>query len=393
MRTLWILMITAACVSSTADTGKDETGLVDTDSTDETDTTAETGVDDTGAETDDTDEPVVVLPDCTEGTVFLSWTKDAGATLVPVFDGPLVNTYTWGVAISPDDPTQLWGEHGGTLWHSEDAGCTWEDLGQLPDVWWQLKALPGNQVVGYRENGGHVLLIDGKTWESVELAGSILGLGTDPADPSHLRVGTWEGKLFDRVGSGKWSEIPGPVQDGIAYSYAFDPEDPDRIVAGMLSKGPWFTHDGGQTWTKSTGFGASMNAFTVMWSPVDADVVWVQGLDITEMDGGSPSGGRHVWRSEDGGASFTPVVDQGGEITLSNGVPMAADPHDADVVWFSWGSAFQNTGTWLYRYDHGAGSTTWNHTTAWDEYRTIAPSPHDPELIYLGVVNEQITLQ
>lgn len=388
--TLWITLAVACTTTSTPSDDTDtDPDTVDTDETDANDT----GGPDTGdtLDTDDTDEPAPLLPDCTEVDAFVTFTRDAGATLTPSGAGPMVNTYTWGIALSPDEPDLLWAEHGGILFESTDAGCTWDALDTLPGPWWRLVGVGGSGAVGYQENGGYVLRIDGSTYETIPFDGSILGLGPDPADPSHLRVGAWDGQLYDKVGADRWNALGGPVKGGIAYAWAFDPADPDRVVAGLLGEAAWFSHDGGQTWTKSTGFSASTNVFSLVWSPVDPNVVWAEGKDIVESDAGTPSQGRHVWRSEDGGASFTPVVDQGGDITLSNGVPMAADPRDANVVWFSWGSSFQGTGTWLYRYDHAAEATTWNHTGVWHAYQAIAPSPHDPDLVYLGLVREQIS--
>ncbi len=338
-------------------------------------------------ETDTTDTDVFAGPACTSGSTFVSWTRDGGVTVAPVTQGPSINTYTWSIAIADDAPDVLIAEHGGTLWRSTDAGCTFTSLGTITSTLWDLHAIGGGEVWGHVENGTDVLHLSGDVIE--ESAGpvetSLLGM---TVDHGRVIVGTSSATLYERSNN-NWNSLGGPPNGGNAYDWAFDPKDADRAVVGLMSDGLWWTHDG-TTWHAATGISTPTNIFSVAWSPVDADVVWAEGLDIDEMDAGAPSQGRHIWRSTDGGQSFTAVVANSAEVTLTNGLPMTPDPVDAGVVWFEFGTSFQGEGTWVYRYDHGTGAVTRAHQPTWDEFRALVFSPADPTLMYVALVNEQI---
>lgn len=359
--------------TDTADTGDTDTGDTDTGDTD----TGDTDTGDTGN-----------LPPCSAGSTLVTWTRDAGATLAPVAPGPDPNTYTWSLAIPADDPMTMLVENNGTVWRSTDAGCTFAAVGTFSETLWSLSAAPDGRAWGYVVNGPKVVFIDGETiTESNGPGDSLLGLAIDPTDATHIRVGAGRG-LYDRVGDGRWTLLGEPPTEESAYVWAFDPANIDHVVVGTTRDGVWTTRDGGGTWAHAGGFEDKINIFAATWSPVDPDVVWAEGVDMDESDAGAPSQGRHVWQSTDGGVSFTPVVDQGGDVVLTNGVPMTADPVDPGVVWFTFGSSFGGEGTWLYRYE--AGTVTSEHTAAWHGFPSLAFSPADPGLLYLAVLLEQI---
>ena len=359
------LVILFACNRPT----ETDSGPVDTDPT---------------TETDDTDARSG--PQCESGSTFVSWTRDGGVTVAPVTQGPSINTYTWSIAIAEDAPDTLIAEHGGTLWRSTDAGCTFASVGALSSTLWDLHAIGGAEVWGHVENGTTIVHVTGDTIEESvgPDEGSILGMAIDDG---RVIVGTSAATWSERASQG-WTPLAAPAA-GYAYDWAFDPKDANRAVIGMMSQGVQWTHDG-TTWRAATGISAPTNIFSVAWSPADPDVVWAEGLDIDEMDAGLPSQGRHLWRSEDGGQSFAVVVDSSADLVLTNGLPMTPDPVDADVVWFEFGSSFQGEGTWVYRYDHGTDEVTRAHQPSWDEFRALVFSPADPTLMYVALVNEQI---
>ena len=148
------------------------------------------------------------------------------------------------------------------------------------------------------------------------------------------------------------------------------------------------TRDGGNTWTRSEGLSSvgdgPVNGFSIVVSPADPDVIWVSAIDLAEADAGHPSGGRHIYRSTDGGLTFRPAVSHGPpEVALHNQPLLAAHPHDHNVVYFVFGTP--TDGTDLYRYDdrlHFGWSKTHND---YHGIHAIAFSPADPGLLYLGV--------
>jgi hypothetical protein len=122
-------------------------------------------------------------------------------------------------------------------------------------------------------------------------------------------------------------------------------------------------------------------SFTMNFSAADPDVAYVMGVDPDQTS--DPSGGKHIYRSTDRGQSFEVVVDQGNGITLINGPEILADPSNADVLYFAFGSRFAG-GVTLYRYDHAVGTTTWQFNTDHTGIRALAIDPDAPDLVYVG---------
>jgi hypothetical protein len=216
----------------------------------------------------------------------------------------------------------------------------------------------------------------------------VLTLAVDPADGGHLRAVASDGGLYDwREGDGRWSQVgrAAPV-NSLVYFAALDPNDLDHAVVGMVIDGLATTLDGGASWTSATGLTATagpVNAFNGVISPADSSVVWVMALDLDESDAGAPSQGRHVYRSEDGGLSFVPVVDNGAGIVLTNGPVLAPHPTDADVLYFPFGSRFEG-GVWLYRHDDATGQTDASFSPDWFQIRALVVDPAQPERVLAG---------
>ena len=102
-----------------------------------------------------------------------------------------------------------------------------------------------------------------------------------------------------------------------------------------------------------------MNLFNAAFSPVDGNAAWVMALDIDQANAGDPSGGRHFYLSEDGGRSFTPVVDESPDVTLTNGPEITPHPRRPLRIARMFGSSF--SGLDIYQYDAGSGELKKNH--------------------------------
>ncbi len=326
------------------------------------------------------------VPACTTitGTDAVTFTLDEGATLAPT-EGTLQGIgYTYGLA-ALDTPSTLLAEHKGDLLRSEDAGCTWSKTGKLEGGLFRLQAARGGLAYAWEENGAAFYRIeDGAPQLLSTPAQNIVGLGVDPANGLHLRVGDSTGTLHDSTdGGATWSKQGAvPVQGGtLGYRYAFDPADLDHALFGQSTDGAWVTKDGGKIWSKSAGLGANgANAFSIVVSPADTNLVWVESLEIGPDT-------RHIYRSTDGGASFDVVVTESADVTLINGTLLAPHPENPDVLYFIFGSNYADYGTDLYRYDHASGKVTKTHN-AYDEISSIVPSPADPKVLYLGLTVE-----
>ena len=318
------------------------------------------------------------------GTGAVTFTLDEGASLAPT-SGQLSGIgYTWGLA-ALDTPNTLLAEHKGDLLKSVDAGCSWAKVGTLSGGIFKITAAPGGRAYAWVDNGAAFYRIDAAGIHPLSTpAPNVVGVGVDASSGLHLRIADAAGVLHDSKDGGEtWSKQGSPVAQGsfLGYRAAFDPANLDHVLFGQSIDGSWVSWNGGATWASSAGLGAKgANAFAIAVSPVDGNVVWLEGLELGPDI-------RHVYRSTDGGASFEVVVTESAEVDLINGNLLAPHPTDPNVLYFVFGTGYANYGTDLFRYDHATKQVTKTHN-AYDEVSAIVANPADPSVLYLGLTVE-----
>lgn len=333
--------------------------------------------------------PPPLFPNCPviDGTPGVTFTRDAGETLAPTAQRLSGIAYTYGLA-TLDTPGTLLAWHRETLSITRDHGCSWTPVttNNTFDFPPSIAAAPGDRAYIWSDAREFLLRYDERGVTALRAPGALIGLGVDPSNASRLRAGDTNGNLWHSDDAGdSWTSL-GQVRvaNGIPifYRFAFDPASLDHVVVGTAVSGAYVTTDGGRNWTRATGLGtSSVNVFQVVVSPADGNVVWAMGLDLAQDR-------RHIYRSTDGGATYGAVVDASPSVTLINGPTMAADPHNRDVVYFVFGTSFQNYGTDLFRYDAGANRLTMTHNPN-HGVNAIAFSRVQPNLMYLGLAVEQ----
>jgi hypothetical protein len=335
------------------------------------------------------------LPNCTSvtGTAAVTFTSDDGATLAPV-SGTLSGTvYTKGL-VALQVPNTLLAASGPNLLRSEDAGCNWTSVASLPGSVMLLVAGIGDRAYAFQDNDKPLVRIDGTTVTTLKSPVDVIGMATDPSEPDRARVGGSDATVWETTNAGEsWTKIGVPAITStllLAYRFAFDPKNLDHILFGSATDGAFVSTDGAQSWTKSTGLAPSgkANAFEVLVSPVDSEVAWAEGIDLDENLANAPNEGRHIFRSNDGGLSFERVIDHvPGQVTLTNGLPLVAHPTDKEIIYFEFGASYGGYGTDLFKWD---GTTLKKTHNDYDDMHAIAFSPADPNLLYLGITQEQI---
>ena len=293
-----------------------------------------------------------------------------GGEQLAVYHGPDYPDYyaTFGL-VNLDASNYVLMENAGTLRLSRDRGCSFEDLAPVEDSPLWLAAAPGGGAYGFALNatGFYEIAPDGSTFVVTKQrtpAAGILGVGVDPANPRHVYIGDSAGQMHHSPDGGvNWSRlgVP-PALNVFGYRVAFDPHDPLHAIFGALSYGGWVTFDGGTTWNPMNGLSETngpVNTFNAVFSPVDGNIAWVMALDIDQADNGDPSGGRHFYLSTDAGRTFTPVVDQSADVTITNGPEIT--PHPDRWQRFAWvfGSSF--SGLEIYQYDAETGGLKHKH--------------------------------
>ena len=332
------------------------------------------------------------FPDCAmiTGTPAVTFTRDAGATLAPRAETLQGIAYTYGLA-ALDVPNTLLAWHKSSLLISTDAGCSWRIAGTPDDIPYppRVTAGVGERAYVWSDNQLWYGRWDARGLRMLKAPGAIVGFEADPAVPDRVRAADADGRIWRSDDGGETWELSGRLETVtnpvIFYRFAFDPNDLDHIVAGTTIDGAYVSRDGGRSWQRATGLGnGASNTFNLVVSPADGNRVWAMSLNLPESDSGAPSHGRHIYVSSDGGASFTPVVDEQPGVKLINGPIMAADPRNRDVLYFVFGTHTQGYGTDLFRYDHASRRLTSTH----NEHHGIDAiefSPVDPLLMYLGL--------
>jgi photosystem II stability/assembly factor-like uncharacterized protein len=172
----------------------------------------------------------------------------------------------------------------------------------------------------------------GLTWTRTRTVPSSRGTlaGVDPRDGDRAFVmflppeqGTGAlGLFFTTDGGEVWSKSTGFGRGTFVYQVAFHPRDADVLYAAV-SDGVYRSEDGGQAWTRLTAL-ADKGAFTVAVAPDDSRILLASTID-------------RVYRSADGGATFTEVFRS----ALYYG--FAFDPRDSSRVYGSGGPLFRST--------------------------------------------------
>ena len=325
-----------------------------------------------------------LFPPCSmiAGTPAVTFTLNSGATLAPTAERLSGIGYTYGLAAL--DASTLLSWHKDTLSLSTDSGCSWRPLGQ-----WQtdfpptITAARGGRAFAWSDNRQFLLRYDARGPQVLKAPAVIVGLGTDPQNGDRLRAGDAEGGLWESTDGGdSWASIGRLPREAtsLIYRFSFDPRDLDHIVAGTAVSGAFVTFDGGRNWSR-TSLADNFNVMNFAMSPIDTSVVWAMAVDLRTSD-------HSIYRSTDGGRTFSKVVTESAEVSIINGPVMAAYPGDANVLYFVFGTRFQGYGTDLFRYDAATKTLTKTHNANHD-VNAIAFSPADPTVMYLGLEIEE----
>ncbi len=268
------------------------------------------------------DQPYTYYMGATGGGVWK--TTDAGETWVNVSDGFFNTAGIGAIDAANSNPNIVYvgtGEgpvrgvktsHGDGVYKSTDGGATWTHMGLKatrhisklavhptnPDV--VVLAAQGNPWGPNTERGIYKTTDGGKTWRQtlfVNEDSGIADLTVSAHNPNHMMATSWD---FRRK--------PWVVKSG-----------------GEGSK-VWRSTDGGETWSEVTkGLPKLKGKMGISISPADPKVVYM-AIEAKDKPG--------VYRSDDGGLSFTHVSDEPNTYVRAwYYMHITADPNDADEVW------------------------------------------------------------
>ncbi|HET7436068.1 MAG TPA: dispase autolysis-inducing protein [Thermoanaerobaculia bacterium] len=337
------------------------------------------------------------FPQCSmvTGLPSVSFSTDRGTTVTKTDTELHGLAYTYGLTATPN-ANVLYAFTNAQLFRTNDAGCSWSLVAEDPDILGQfpptLAAAGTDRVYIWSDNRSYTLRYDTATGlTKLKQPADFLGFAVDPANPDHVRAGGSDGAIHESTDGGvTWNRIGALETSGeIIYRYVFDAKDLNHIVAGMTRQGAFVTHDGGRTWLRATGIAKGMaNVFNFAISPVDSNYVWAMTIDLAETDT-APSFGRYILLSTDGGATYRRVIGETPEVQIVNQPVMVADPVNRDILYFVFGTYFQDYGTDIYRVDASTNSVLIAHND-YDDVNAIAFSPADPNVMYLGLEVQEV---
>jgi hypothetical protein len=321
------------------------------------------------------------------GTGAVTFTLNDGRTLAPSAEAlaPIAHTYGLAVLDQPADTLLAWLRD--DLLISNDAGCSWRVAATIPgaDFPPSITPAPGGRAYAWSENRSFFVRYDSRGAVKLRQPVDFMGLGVDPQNGEKLRAGGVDGTIWESLDGGdSWTPFGALEGAPLYYRFVFDPASLDHVVAGTVSNGAYVSRDGGKTWTHATGIGERLaNVFTFAISPVDGNRVWAMGIEVGYSDD-DPSHGRHIYLSDDGGATYRRVVDEAPGVKLINGPIMAAHPEERDVLYFVFGTHTFQYGTDLFRYNAHTKVLKVEHNDQHD-VNAIAFSRRDPNVMYLGL--------
>ena len=335
------------------------------------------------------------------------------------------------LAADPADPSHhlFLGTATGWLYDSHDGGATWTRVGQINDrddlavdniivdKNNPKRLIVGAWVVGKSTDGGIFVSEDyGKNWYSqAEMRGqSVRALTRSDSNPKELVAGTLSGVFRSRDNGVHWVRISpaGSTEIHEVESVAIDPTDPNVIYIGTWHL-PWKTTDGGASWhNMKDGIIDDSDVFSIIVDPTNPQVVYASacsgiykssnGGDLFHKVQGIPSTARRtrklaqdpeqvnmvfagttegLYRTTDAGSQWERMTPP--DVIVND---VYIDPHDSRRVVI----ATERGG--VYRSEDGGTSfESSNDGFSARQVSAYAQDAHDPNTLYIGVVNDKAT--
>jgi len=272
-----------------------------------------------------------------------------------------------------------------TWHHSTDGGAHWDGFGPVTGVYTLIFDPTNAQVayVGDRTYGVQKTTDGGLTWQIANqgLAGMMCS-SLDVARSDPLRVfatfGFWPGVYRSKDGAGTWGYVQVPGSYPIMHVVCTDPTDANRVYA-LSPDSVYRSTDGGDTWA-DLGWSVSTSLPQGGLEAMAPDP-FVSGHLLVAFDSGENNFAGYVYASSDYGASWQAVtMPQGvGRIT-----DIAFDPQTPGLVYLAVGGMGAVHGTGVYRSTDGGASWTRIDDPAQPDMRdaqTIAIATHPQHLL------------
>lgn len=174
---------------------------------------------------------------------------------------------------------------------------------------------------------------------------------------------------YDMSFPSQWVKSSGRVR-----AVAVHPADPNTIYIGAAAGGLWKSTDGGVAWQDLSGDLASLTFGALAIDPVNPEVVYAGAGEFMYLVNSVLYDGRGLYKSTNGGASWTLNSSFGSQTHFS---ALRVSPNDHNIVYATLGNGYSyapnpgNEGIWR---STDAG-TTWTRVVSLDNASDVVPHP------------------
>lgn len=250
--------------------------------------------------------PATVYAGLTQGGVYRS--TDAGRTWAWAAAGMDRIGSIYHLAVAPSSPETVYAVQGGNiLYKTLTGGRTWQRLLQAEQISLgvsQVEVHPRDGKVVYilRQDGSVQRSSDGgASWAALREAPENIGFfRIDPVHPEVLYAGVLNGPLWKSTDEGQtWRQIEGLGSAPSIRSFEIHPKSSQILYLTLWNGGPvlFQSTDGGETWV-SLAEDLPDDAFELQGAIV-------RGARLTLFGTGYVNGNRRLYRSLDGGYSWS----------------------------------------------------------------------------------------
>ncbi|WP_444996531.1 hypothetical protein [Aliikangiella sp. IMCC44359] len=213
-----------------------------------------------------------------------------------------------------------------------------------------------------------------------------------------------------------WQSIgPGNI-GGRIRSFAFDPDNSERIYAGAVSGGVWLTENAGQSWSPTDDFMANLSISTLIFDPNNSNIIYAgTGEGTFNVD---QIRGLGIFKSEDKGVTWSALSSTQNSSNfywvnrltmLNNSSLLLAATHtgiwasgDAGISWVKTHNGRTNdidvhptdnnkliAGKWGQALYSNDGGQNWSQASGLDslsyERIELAYAPSNPNIVYASI--------